>query len=389
MTATTDKSKEATIDSEYGPLIITCFPHTFLDQDDLKRLVLYFPTIRVLQIVPDWDLNLPPELQESHFVEPFCPVLDSSFSEMVHRGLKTYLQLGQLHQDGGALEAMRAQVLQEDPEGARTYLLAHLKQSGVRLASEEEELVEAAVYLCLAHILDRERSELRARLAQFYQLEHSFHTALGAGEDEESRQDILEASLLHSGEKPGTEQPLQRLHAWSRLYLRRMPEQRPLLLTTRAEVLAEVNELCSRITSFPESQPSPSPLSSQFLAKLPDPCHLSLSQVVELREKWQAAGILATWHHALGQMLTWLEQTPPQHIAESPHNRELQQAIEPMYSSQMAAAATISLAAAVADNLDWRQMLHRLADSQFHTPHDIAGHSANCLSLLLAPDSDD
>ena len=87
--------------TEKNKLTVTYFPYTFLDENDLKRLIPYFDTIRLLQVFPDSDPGLPDLLQTSPLVQPYAPVSNPTLLEALSRAQKTYNQMAKVHQDSG------------------------------------------------------------------------------------------------------------------------------------------------------------------------------------------------------------------------------------------------------------------------------------------------
>jgi hypothetical protein len=85
---------------QIADLTVTYLPFTFLEEQDLKQLVLYFHNIRLLQVLPDFDPGLPHILRASSLVQSFCPI-STSLLETVKRAHQAYHQLGSVHQDGG------------------------------------------------------------------------------------------------------------------------------------------------------------------------------------------------------------------------------------------------------------------------------------------------
>jgi len=173
------------METQVPDLTLTYFPYTFLEENDLKRLILYFDTVRLLQVLSDSDPGLPDMLRNSQSVQLFCPISDPSISEATRRALQTCHQLGSIHQDGGLVELFRTFALQEDFEDSRTGLVAQLRKGHHRLVPEEEELVNDAVFLLLAHQLDHDQSELDLELERIRELENKFHAEMGIGADEE------------------------------------------------------------------------------------------------------------------------------------------------------------------------------------------------------------
>ena len=145
-------------------LTVTYFPYTFLHKNDLKRLIPYFDTIRLLQVFPDSDPGLPDLVQTSQLVQLYAPISNPALLETVSRARKTYEQLGRVHPDGGLAHLLQAFALQEDFEGSRTGLVASIRQAHPRLSEEELEFVNHAVFILLAHQFDQEHLELDLQL---------------------------------------------------------------------------------------------------------------------------------------------------------------------------------------------------------------------------------
>ena len=288
-------------------LNITYFPYSFLEENDLKRLILYFNNIRLLQVLPDFDLGLPDPLRTSSLVQSFCPMSSPVLLDIIKRAHQTYHQFGSVHQDGGLVQLLRTYAMQEDFEDSRTGLVAQIRQGLPSLAPEELELVNDAVFLLFAHELDREHLELDFQLDHVHGLETKLHEELGIGTEEERKVVALKSPLLLESDPPRTRYPLQRLRAWTRLY-RQHQDPNPLLpLTTSLEVLGEISErLPSQLAALAGGPPS-MPLRQYLLSIVPDPQLLSLEEILEFRESLSREGILDNWWDSVAAAIGRLE----------------------------------------------------------------------------------
>ncbi|UCE81969.1 MAG: hypothetical protein JSV47_09510 [Deltaproteobacteria bacterium] len=287
------------MEKQIADLTITYLPFTFLEEQDLKRLVLYFHNIRLLQVLPDFDPGLPNILRASSLVQSFCPI-STSLLETVKRAHQTYHQLGSVHQDGGLVQLLRSYALQEDFEDSRTGLVAAIRKGSPSLAREEVELVNDAVFLLFAHQLDREHSELDSQIDRIRGLETKLHAEVGIGSEEERETLAMELPALAESDHPRTRYPLQRLRAWTRLYRSHQDPGPFLPLTTSVEVLEEISErLPSQLADLTDRLETV-PMDQRNLSILPDPRTLSLEEIFELRETLSHDGILDNWWEAVG-----------------------------------------------------------------------------------------
>ena len=296
------------MNAESAKLTVTYFPYTFLEENDLKRLILYFDTVRLLQVLTDSDPGLPDLLHDSQSVQLFCPISDPAISEATRLALQTCHQLGSIHQDGGLVECFRTFALQEDFEESRTGLVAHLRQGHRRLAPEVEELVNDAVFLLLAQQLDHDQSELDLQLERIGELEDRFHAEVGIGADEEKDFEPLRSSLSMESDRTRTQYPFQRLRAWTHVYCAQKKTDPFLPLTTSAEVLGEIIErLPSEFTPLTQGLPE-RVLKQHRLAVLPDPQPLSLEEILALKQSLSSASALDKWRASFSTAISQLQQ---------------------------------------------------------------------------------
>jgi hypothetical protein len=298
--------RDETMGTEHAGLRITFFPHTFVSNRDWKRLALYFPTIRLLRLSPNADPDLPGPLSGAGVLQPYAPVINAGLREIIDRALRAYQQLGSLHRHPGLVESMRALVLQEDVEGSRTDLIARLREARPKLSPEEVDLVEAAVYLLLAHELDREYLEVERRLERIRNLENDFRKTLGIDTGKEA--DLtLEPSSFDTLSRPPAQQPLQRLRAWTRLHLSQEAENLLVPITTSPEVVAEIQERLPAQLAPLHKNPQALP-PAYLLCRLPDPEQLSLEDVLALRESLSSKGMLQDWWQAVATSIHRLQR---------------------------------------------------------------------------------
>jgi hypothetical protein len=284
-------------------LEVTYFPYTFLDPTDLKRLILYFESVRLLQVSPNIDPELPALLHSSPLVQSFCPITSSSFHETTERALLIHRQLGDVLRDGGLVQLLRSLALQEDLESSRTSLVAHLREAHPRLTQEQAEVVNNAVFLLLAHDFDREHLELDLKLDHIRGLETKLHREAGIGTDDGIDTLAMESPLLMETDRPRTQYPLQRLRAWTHLYSSQDSPGPFLPVTTCVEVLEEIAERvplqqAERSGGWEGLRPE-----HLTLAILPDPRLLSLEETLELRRMLSNEVLLEKWWEAVADAI--------------------------------------------------------------------------------------
>jgi hypothetical protein len=291
-------------------LTVTYFPYTFLDENDLKRLIPYFDTIRLLQVFPDSDPKLPDLVRTTQLVQLYGPISDPGLLETLDKARKTYSQLGRVYQDGGLAHLLQTFALQEDFEGSRTGLVARIRQAHPRLSEEELELVNHALFILLAHQFDYEHLELDLQLERIRGLEAKFQKEAGILSDEESEITGAAAVLLQESDPPRTQYSFQRLRAWTNLYCLQEKMTSFPALTTSAEVLSEVAErLPSQLAALAGESPATLP-AQHLLSILPDTQSLSLKEVLEFRELLSHESTLDNWRESLAAVFDRLMREP-------------------------------------------------------------------------------
>lgn len=305
-------------------LSVTYFPYTFLEENDVKRLIFYFDTIHLLQIFPDFEPGLPALLRSSPMVQPFQPVTDPSLLETIGQAHQTYQQLGSVHQNVGLVQLLRTFALQEDFEASRTGLVARIRQAHPQLAPEVAELVNDGVFLLLAHQLDHDHLELDLDMERIRGLEAKLHEEAGIAADEESDGVAMRSPLLEESDPPRTQYIYERLRAWTRLYCSQEQAGPLLPLTTSAEVLAEISErLPSQLAAVAEGLPARGP-EQQCLSVLPDPQQLSLEEIVEFRQSVSREPFMDTWRESVTVAVNRLQQE----TVQEEQWQELQQLVQ-------------------------------------------------------------
>lgn len=291
-------------------LIFTYFPHTFLDENGLKRLIPYFDTIRLLQIFPDSDPGLPDLVQTSQLLQLYAPLANSTLLETVSRARKTYEQLGRIHQDGGLAHLLQTIALQEDFENSRTGLVSRIRQANPRLSEEELEIVNHALFILFAHQFDYEYLELDLQLERIRALEAKFHEEVGIFNDKDSEVTLDTSDLLQESDPPRTQYSFQRLRAWTHLYFLQENMATFPTLTTSPEVLAEIAEgLPSQFAALTGELPAMGMEPARHLLSiLPDTRSLSLEGVLEFRQLLSQESTLHYWRQSLTAVLEQLQR---------------------------------------------------------------------------------
>jgi hypothetical protein len=299
-----------------GELSVTYFPYTLLGERDLKRLCLYVSRLRLLQIDPRVGVGLPAEFRVKDLIEPVAPLRDSSTLERIRLALGSYRQLGALRPDGDLSQSFSAFALQDDdPEGSASRLRAHLRGSRPKPTPEDRALVDAAVFLLLAHEVDREHLELGRQLGGIGVLEREFAQAVGLPDENGEEGEAVEAPDGDDLEQARSGQVVQRLRAWTRLCL--AGELWPATpLTTSVAVMEEIRErLPSHLAAmFPAA--SPAAPEARRLCRLPDPGALPAAGIFALREELERAGVLQHWRQAVAAALEALRASEPAGMEE-------------------------------------------------------------------------
>ena len=222
--------------------MVAYFPYTLLGESDLKRLCLYVSRLHLLQIDPQVGVGLPAELRARDFIQPVFPVRENSTLERIRLALGSYRQLGALRPDGDLFRSFSAFALQDDdPEESTSRLRAYLRGSRPKPTPEDRALVDAAVFLLLAHEADREHLELGRQLGGIRALEAEFARAVGLTDEHGEEPEPVEKPDGDDLEQSRREQVVQRLRAWTRLCLAGESEAAT-PLTTSVAVMEEIRE---------------------------------------------------------------------------------------------------------------------------------------------------
>jgi len=298
-----------------GELVVTYFPYTLLEERDLKRLCLYASRLRLLQIDPQVGLGFPSELRARDFIQPVSPIQEGAMLEHIRLALASYRQLGALRPEGSTLQSFGAFALHDDPEGSTSRLRAHLRGSRLKSTPKDRSLVDAAVFLLLAHEVDREHLELGRQLRAVRVLETGFAEALGLPDEQGEAPEAVEERAADDLEQSRREQVAQRLRAWTRLHLAGEDEAAT-PLTTSVAVMEEIWErLPSHLVNLSPAA-SATTFGARRLCRLPDPGALPAAEVFALRETLERAGILQRWRQAVAATLKALQASEPAGMEE-------------------------------------------------------------------------
>ena len=294
--------------TKQNKLTVTYFPYTFLDENDLKRLIPYFDTVRVLQVFPDSDPGLPELVRTSQLVQLYAPISDAALLETLGKAHKTYSQLARVYQDGGLAHLLQTFSLQEDFEDSRTGLVARIRQTYPRLREEELELLSHALFILLAHQFDYEHLELDLQLERIRGLEAKFQREVGILTDEEGENTEATPVLLQESDPPRTQYPFQRLRAWTNLYWLQEEMTSFPALTTSPEVLSEIAERLPSKFVVPAGELPARVPAAHLLAILPDTQSLSMEEVLEFRQSLSRESTLANWRESLAAVFDRLKR---------------------------------------------------------------------------------
>jgi hypothetical protein len=299
------------MENESAQLPVAYFPYTFLEETDLKRLVLYCSSIQLLQVSPGQDPGLPAVVRTVPVVEPYCPLADSPLVETVDRAYAAYRQLGSAHKEGGMLQSLRAQIIQENVEKSRTALVSYLRKGDSLLPREDIDLVDDAVFLMLAHEFDQDHLALDLRLHHILGLESKFREAVGIEADDEAGSLPFEPSFPAEPDHPRSQYALQRLRAWTRLHRSQNHSWSSVLICTSSEVLEVIcDRLPSQLERFSPDTRTLWP-TRHFLCLLPDPGSLPLAAVLSLRDSLARQGLLHSWWGCLAGVIEQVKEELP------------------------------------------------------------------------------
>ena len=171
--------------------------------------------------------------------------------------------------------------------------------------------MSSAVFLLLAHEVDREHLELESRLGRVRVLETKFAEALGLPDEEGEGPPVPEASVGDDLERSRSEQAAERLKAWTRLNLGRSGESAVRPLTTSVAVMEEIWERLPPHFAAMSLTPSRTGIETHLLCRLPDPLTLPLAEVLALRERLARTEVLFRWWQALAAAIQTLETPGP------------------------------------------------------------------------------
>ena len=296
-------------------LAVIYFPFTLLAESDLKRLCLYVSRLRLLRVDPQVSLGLPPELRARDFIQPVAPVQESSVLERIRLALGSCRHLGALRPEGGLLQSFSAFALHDGPEGSTRRLRAHIRGSRPKFTPKDRALVDAAVFLLLAHEVDREHLELERQIGGVRVLETEFAEALGLADEQGEEPEAVQERDGDDLEQSRSEQALQRLRAWTRLHLAGKSEAAT-PLTTSVAVMEEIWErLPSHLAAISPAASAAAP-EVRRLCRLPDPGDLPAAEVIALREELERAEILQRWRQAIAAALEADQASEPAEMGE-------------------------------------------------------------------------
>lgn len=273
------------------PKDFVLFPHMAIREGDLRRLSIFLPRLTFMEAVdppriPAWAGERTAALR---------PRAEGDREERVRRCLAGYRDLGALHGDSGMLSAI-VRDWGLDPAESRTGIQGFLRSGpGARPDLRDEALVEAAVFLEMARILDEEEIELDRNVLRARRLEEEFREIVGAAEDEETRKELETLNVSLDIDRGHLDYMLrERIGMWLRL-LGSSAWRRPAALVAGSpEVTREMLE-----ASIPKAGNAADcrPAARQIrIASLPDPANLTEENFQALLSRLMKSGVLeSTW----------------------------------------------------------------------------------------------
>jgi hypothetical protein len=194
-------------------------------------------------------------------------------------------------------------------------VVAQIRRAHPRLAPEDVELINDAVFILLAHQLDHDHLELDLQLEQIRGLEARFRQEAGIGTDEEREAAAITPPPVEESDPARTQYAFQRLRAWTRLHCLQEETTPFFPLTTGREVVGEIAE---RLPSTAHA------VKEYSVSVLPDPQTLSLEEVLEFKQALQEELFIDTWRGSVLTAINQLQET----ILEDHHWRELEKNLQ-------------------------------------------------------------
>jgi len=219
--------------------MIHYFPMTYISQrelDDLNRLVGPFAVFEpLMRLTPD---HMRQKIDQSMLVSVRPHGVDA---DTLDRAVTAHLAWSQRHQGriGDLTAIFQSGRWQHDKAGEShvQQLRVLIRQGGAGASADHvDPLLEAALFLCLAHHYDMQQDLLDQELGAVKTLEKEFGQILG-----ESDPDQGPRFSSTSPADPGEHMTVQRLKAWMRL-AEPMAAESPVLLTTSSAVWEQIVE---------------------------------------------------------------------------------------------------------------------------------------------------
>lgn len=278
---------------------IFLFPHTSLSGRDFRHLALLVPGFSMLQVVR------PPSAPEWAGVSSSPVIEDESQIRRIELYLEGYREFARTHGEGSLLAGLNR--LWPDAELESRFGIQHdLKgKPAMELDAEERQILEAAVFLEMARDLDEKETELESDFSEASELEEEFREILGITEDQEVEAPIEPLSPPLTPDRTHLSFMLpKRIAFWFRLFFRKPPEVRPILLALIPEAMDVLIDPF-RTRAYPTGTPL-------------DPCQMDLGGIPSLEElpgeefsallrRLDTDGMRESWWKSLGALLENLE----------------------------------------------------------------------------------
>lgn len=267
------------------------FPHMAIREGDLRCHSIFLPHLSVVEAVA--PARIPP------WAAPRTTTLPSASLgqglELARQCLAGYRGLGELHGASGMLSAI-VRDWAGDPAESRLGIQHFLRdRPGGQQDPRELLLIEAAVFLEMARLLDEEEIELDRSILRARALEAEFREIVGAAEEEETREELETLTVSLDIDRSHLSYMLrERIGHWLRLFGTSAVEAPTALVAGNPQVTHEMLEASIPRGSNPASF---RPAARQIrLASIPDPGNLTPEAFETLLAGLGQSGILeSTW----------------------------------------------------------------------------------------------
>ncbi|MCK8600691.1 hypothetical protein [Desulfoferrobacter suflitae] len=276
------------------------FPHTVLPEAEYRHLAVLLPNLHVLQVArqpqtPAWG---------QHFFS-ITPTIPQEQQKKVRTLLRAYQNFADLVGEGTVLASISHMNRGDNAwHESRFHLQSTIKGISDNDDPQDSEstLVEAAVFMEMAHNLDLQGLELEEGISKAESLEKEFRNILGitSEEDWEEFENIGDIPLVSAKTYLNFMLP-KRIACWLRLFGSSPATGSPVLVTTAKEVAEELSDPFAGISEH-IAEPAVNLLQLP-LASAPSLSHLEIDRFSALLAELESSDLRTSYAQALEKAL--------------------------------------------------------------------------------------